>query len=82
MRARDYEKATEQSLADLKKAARLLGEYPMAFSKTLEQAELMKEMFEAWSWMGWLDLDMLNRQGGPETILLAREIINIGKGLT
>lgn len=82
MRAHDYEKATEQSLTDLKEAVRLLGEHPTAFAKTSTQAGLMKGMFEAWAWMGWLDLDMLNRQGGPETILLAREIINIGKELT
>lgn len=77
-----YEKADDQSLADLNEAVGLLEENPTAFAKTPEQAEPMRAMFASWAWMGSLTLDMLNRQSGPETILLAREIIDIGKKLT
>lgn len=81
MSRREYQKATEEDLASLSEAARLLGEYPTLFVSTLEMARLMKSTFEAWAWMGDLNLDMLNRQGGPETIRLAHEINRIGKDL-
>ncbi|QJD53805.1 hypothetical protein SEA_KELA_245 [Streptomyces phage Kela] len=77
-----YERATEQSLADLNRAAGLLGEYPTAFCSTLEQARLTKEMIERWARMGRFDIDFLNRAGGTETIQLAREINRIGEELT
>lgn len=77
--SRQYEKATEEDLAGLSRAADLVDRYPAAFSPTLEAARLTKAMFEAWAWMGGLNLDMLNRQGGPETIRFAREINRIGK---
>lgn len=77
-----YERATEQSLADLNRAAGLLGEYPTAFCSTLEQARLTKEMIERWVRMGRFDIDFLNRAGGTETIRLAREINRIGEELT
>lgn len=76
-----HEKATPESLADLNEAAGLLGDYPTAFSKTLEQARLMKAMFERWARMGRFDIDFLNRAGGAETVRLAREINRIGKDL-
>lgn len=76
-----YEKATEQSLADLERAIELLHDYPAAFGKTLQQARLMKTMFEKWLRLGKLELDFLNRTGGPETVRLAREINSIGKDL-
>lgn len=82
MKSRNYEKATEQSVADLEKAATLLNEHPLAFAKTPMQAELMKEIFEDWIRVARLDLDLLNRRGGSQVVRLAREIINIGKGLT
>lgn len=81
MAGEDYEKATEESLADLNEAAGLLGDYPMAFCKTLEQARLMQDVFKKWARMGRFSLDLLNRTGGPETIRLAREINSIGKDL-
>lgn len=77
-----YERATEQSLADLNRAAGLLGEYPTAFCSTLEQARLTKEMIERWARTGRFDIDFLNRAGGTETIRLAREINRIGEELT
>ena len=79
-----FEKAVEEDLATLKQASGLLGEYPTAFGKTLEQARLMTDLFDTWFWMGNIELDLLNRTGGPETVRLAREINRIGKesGLT
>lgn len=76
-----YERATSESLADLNEAAGLLGDYPTAFCKTLEQARLTRSLIEAWARMGRFDLDFLNRTGGPETIRLAREINRIGEVL-
>lgn len=81
MSAEGYERATAESLADLNEAAGLLGDYPAAFCKTLEQARLMQAMFEAWARMGRFAIDFLNRTGGPDTIRLAREINRIGKDL-
>jgi hypothetical protein len=78
---RHYEKATLESLAELNEAARLLGENPLAFAPARGLAEAMRKVFESWAWMGGLTLDMLNRQGGPETIRMAREIIKIGETL-
>lgn len=79
-----YEKAVEEDLADLRQASLLLGEYPTAFGGTLEQARLMADLLDTWAWMGGIELDLLNRTGGPEAIRLAREINRIGKesGLT
>lgn len=79
-----HEKAVEEDLADLRQASLLLGEYPTAFGGTLEQARLMADLLDTWAWMGGIELDLLNRTGGPETIRLAREINRIGKesGLT
>lgn len=74
-----YERATPESLADLNEAAGLLGDYPTAFCTTLEQARLMKAMFEQWARMGRFNIDFLNRAGGTETIRLAREINRIGR---
>jgi hypothetical protein len=76
-----YEKATEESLADLNEAAGLLRDYPAAFGATLVQSRLMRTMFEQWARMGRFHIDFLNRTGGPETIRLAREINIIGKDL-
>jgi hypothetical protein len=79
--SREYEKATQENLAELNGAARLLAENPLAFVPTPGLAEAMRKTFEAWAWMGGLTLDMLNRQGGPETIRMAREIIKMQKEL-
>lgn len=76
-----YEKATEQSVADLEEAATFLADYPTMFGSTLAQARLMKSMFETWARLGRLHLDFLNRTGGQETVELAREINGIGKDL-
>lgn len=76
-----YERATESSLTDLNAAAGLLDRYPTVFCSTLEQARLMKSMFERWARMGRFDLDFLNRAGGTETVALAREINRIGEEL-
>jgi len=80
----DYEPATEQSVADLRQAIELLDAFPTMFCATLDQAALTKAALERWAWMGNIEVDLMNRTGGPEMIRLAREINRIGKesGLT
>jgi hypothetical protein len=79
VRGEPYEKATEQSVADLERAVQLLTDHPLRFCATEIQARLTKSVFEQWAWIGGLDLDLMNRTGGPESILLAQEINRIGK---
>lgn len=81
MRGERYEKATEQSVTDLEEAVRLLTDHPLHFCATEVQARLTRSVLEQWVWIGGLNLDLMNRTGGPETILLAREINRIGKEL-
>lgn len=82
MRSEEYERATDQSLADLRRAIQLLTDHSDVFCVTPVQARLTKSVFEQWAWIGDLNLDLMNRTGGPETILLAREINRIGEELT
>lgn len=82
MRSEEYERATDQSLADLRRAIQLLTDHSDVFCATATQARLTKSVFEQWAWIGDLNLDLMNRTGGPETILLAREINRIGEELT
>lgn len=60
---------------DLTKAASLVRRSPMQFARSYETAELLAAVFDSWARMGRMNLDFLNRVGGPETVRLARHII-------
>lgn len=71
--------ATEASLTELKEAIDQLGRAPLEFAASQGLADALRELFEKWLWLGGLELDLLNRVGGPEVRLLAREVVQIGK---
>lgn len=64
-----YEKVSDSGPEDLEKAAALLR------GRSDRTSELLADVFEQWAWIGDLNLDMLNRTGGPETVRLARHLI-------
>lgn len=51
------------------------GQYRMASVASLELADALADLFDAWARMGELNLDMLNRVGGTEVIAMARIIV-------
>lgn len=65
----------ESGLADLEQAAGLIRQGPTHLGQSPATAELLAATFDAWIRMGRQDVDFLNRVGGPETVRLARHII-------
>jgi hypothetical protein len=56
------------------------GQYRMASVASVELADVLADMFDAWARMGELDLDMLNRVGGTELVAMARIIVKGDQG--
>ncbi len=69
-----FRSAVTADLDALMQAGALLKAYPLRFCKTLDQADILRELFQVWARMGTLELGLLNRVGGQETVLLARAI--------
>lgn len=72
----DLEKPVGESAPDdLAEAALLVRKYPTRFTQFYGTAELLAFVFDSWARMGRVELDLLNRVGGAETVRLARHII-------
>jgi hypothetical protein len=71
--AQDFEAATR----DLRHAADRLthGERPTGLAEEL--AALMAEVFHRWARMGHYNSHILARDGGPQTVALARHILSL-----
>lgn len=61
---------SESGPDDLAEAARLVRQDPTPTN------ELLASVFDKWARMGRVHTDLLNRVGGPETVRLARHLIN------
>jgi hypothetical protein len=72
-----YEKATERSLADLNEAIATLNHMPEVVTPSLVAP--IDEMLRKWARVGRFELDFLNKIGGREAVMLAREIAQLGK---
>jgi len=72
--------ATESGLEALKEAAAQLRSNPARFGMSAGTAELTASIFDVQVRMGSLDLDLLNRTGGPEIVRLARHLLKEAEG--